>query len=203
MDRKRNTKSNGRLIMPRGGFREGAGRPKSGRKVHTIRATNEEWELIKAYAEQVKTGKLPEISKGQYVKPTGKAKSAVKKSKSTRKLGQLAHATVIFGNPDKIKYGCFFCIPEGKKYAIKAYFCPMSSAPEIVWDVLNKTIVTYGYLMPDTSGWIWKNAEGQKLLGPDPEILSRKKTIKAAFACWLSDFLVNQKAVRAKELQVR
>lgn len=49
--------------MPRGGFREGAGRPKSGRKVHIIRATNEEWELIKAYAEQVKTGKLPEISK--------------------------------------------------------------------------------------------------------------------------------------------
>ena len=40
--------------MPRGGFREGAGRPKSGRKVHTIRATDEEWKLIKAYAEQVK-----------------------------------------------------------------------------------------------------------------------------------------------------
>lgn len=189
--------------MPRGGFREGAGRPKSGRKVHTIRATDEEWELIKAYAEQVKAGKFPEISKGQDVKPTGKAKPAVKKSKSTKKLGQLAYATVVFGNPDKIKYGCFFCVPEGEKYAIKAYFCPMSSVPEIVWDVLNKTIVTYGYLVPDTRGWIWKNAEGQKLLGPDPEALSRKKTIKAAFACWLSDLLVNQKAVRAKELQVR
>lgn len=189
--------------MPRGGFREGAGRPKSGRKVHTIRATNEEWKLIKAYAEQVKTGKLPEISKGQDVKPTGKAKPAVKKSKSTRKLGQLAHATVIFGNPEKIKYGCFFCVPEGKKYAVKVYFCPIGKAPARIWDALDKATVTYGYLAPAPSGWILKNAEGQKLLGPDPEILSRKKTIKAAFACWLSELLVNQKAVRAKELQVR
>lgn len=49
--------------MPRGGFREGAGRPKSGRKVYTIRATDEEWKLIKSYAEQVKAGKLPKISK--------------------------------------------------------------------------------------------------------------------------------------------
>ena len=189
--------------MPRGGFREGAGRPKSGRKVHTIRATNEEWKLIKAYAEQVKTGKLPEISKGQDVKPTGKAKPAVKKSKSTKKLGQLAYATVVFGNPEKIKYGCFFCIPEGEKYAIKAYFCLTSEAPTNVWNVLDEVDVTYGYLMPATSGWVWKNAEGQKLLGPDSEILSRKKTIKAAFACWLSELLVNQKEVRAKELQER
>ena len=189
--------------MPRGGFREGAGRPKSGRKVHTIRATNEEWKLIKAYAEQVKTGKLPDISKGQDVKPTGKAKPAVKKSKSTKKLGQLAYATVVFGNPEKIKYGCFFCIPEGEKYAIKAYFCLTSEAPTNVWNVLDEVDVTYGYLMPATSGWVWKNAEGQKLLGPDSEILSRKKTIKAAFACWLSELLVNQKEVRAKELQER
>ena len=189
--------------MPRGGFRKGAGRPKSGRKVHTIRATNEEWKLIKAYAEQVKTGKLPEISKGQDVKPTGKAKPAVKKSKSTKKLGQLAYATVVFGNPEKIKYGCFFCIPEGEKYAIKAYFCLTSEAPTNVWNVLDEVDVTYGYLMPATSGWVWKNAEGQKLLGPDSEILSRKKTIKAAFACWLSELLVNQKEVRSKELQER
>ena len=52
--------------MPRGGFREGAGRPKSGRKVHTVRATEEEWKLIKAYAEQVKTGKVPKEKKVQY-----------------------------------------------------------------------------------------------------------------------------------------
>lgn len=64
--------------MPRGGFREGAGRPKSGRKVHTIRATDEEWTLIKAYAEQVKKGSLPEISKVQEVKPTEEPKTAVK-----------------------------------------------------------------------------------------------------------------------------
>lgn len=100
--------------MPRGGFREGAGRPKSGRKVYTIRATDEEWKLIKSYAEQVKAGKLPKISKVQEAKHSEKSKAAVKKrSKSTKKLGQLAHATVIFGNPDKIKYGCFFCVPEG------------------------------------------------------------------------------------------
>ena len=49
--------------MSRGGYREGAGRPKSGRKVRTIRATDEEWKLIKAYAEQVKAGKLPEKQK--------------------------------------------------------------------------------------------------------------------------------------------
>lgn len=190
--------------MPRGGFREGAGRPKSGRKVHTIRATDEEWTLIKAYAEQVKTGKLPKISKVQEAKHSEKSKPAVKKrSKSTKKLSQLAHATVIFGNPDKIKYGCFFCVPEGEKYAVKAYFCPIGKAPASIWDALDKVTVTYGYLAPATSGWTWKNAEGQKLLGPDPEILSRKKTIKAAFACWLSELLVNQKAVRAKELQER
>lgn len=190
--------------MPRGGFREGAGRPKSGRKVHIIRATDEEWTLIKAYAEQVKKGSLSEISKVQEVKPTEEPKTAVKKRvKRARKLGQLAHATVIFGNPERIKYGCFFCIPEGKKYAIKAYFCPTSEAPTNVWDVLDEVAVTYGYLVPAASGWTWKNAEGQKLLGPDPEILSRKKTIKAAFACWLSELLINQKAVRAKELQVR
>lgn len=47
--------------MPRGGFREGAGRPKSGRKVHTIRATDEEWKLIKAYSEQVK--RMQEVKK--------------------------------------------------------------------------------------------------------------------------------------------
>lgn len=190
--------------MPRGGFREGAGRPKSGRKVHTIRATDKEWTLIKAYAEQVKKGSLPEISKVQEVKPTEEPKIAVKKRvKKAKKLGQLAHATVIFGNPDKIKNGCFFCIPEGKKYAIKAYFCPMGEAPANVWDVLDEVAVTYGYLVPAASGWVWKNAEGQNLLGPDPEILSRKKTIKAAFACWLSELLVNQKAVRAKELKER
>lgn len=71
--------------MPRGGFREGSGRPKSGRKVHTVRATNEEWELIKAYAEQVKAGKLPELSK---VKEVKESKSAVKKAKSVNFTGQ-------------------------------------------------------------------------------------------------------------------
>ena len=190
--------------MPRGGFREGAGRPKSGRKVRTIRATDEEWKLIKAYAEQLKAGKSPEILKRQEIKQVEVPKPVVKKkAKSTKKLGQLEHATFIFGNPDKIKYGCFFCIPEGEKYAIKAYFCPTSEAPTKVWDALDKVIVTYGYLVPATNGWIWKNAEGQNILGPDPERLSRKKTIKAAFAYWLSDLLLNQNAIRAKELQER
>jgi hypothetical protein len=182
--------------MPRGGYREGAGRPKSGRKVHTIRATTEEWDLIKVYAEKVKAGKLPEKIEVQKTK-----KSVVKK---TKKLGQLAHATIIFGNPEKIKYGCFFCIlDDRKRYAIKAYFCPESGAPVSVWDALDKVAVTYGYLMSTTDGWTWKSAEGQKLLGPDPEILSKKKTIKAAFACWLSDLLVNQKRITVKELQER
>lgn len=190
--------------MPRGGFREGAGRPKSGRKVHTIRATEEEWKLIKAYAEQVKAGKLQEKPKVQKHKSDGKPKSvAKKKARTPKKLGQLAHATVVFGNPEKIKYGCFFCVPYGDKYAVKVYFCPMSEAPASVWDALEKVVVTYGYLVLAESGWVWKNAAGQKLLGPDPELLSRKKTIKAAFACWLSDLLANQKAVRAKELQER
>ena len=190
--------------MPRGGFREGAGRPKSGRKVHTVRATEEEWKLIKAYAEQVKTGKVPKKSEEKKPKPVTEPKLAVKKQvKTPKRLGQLAHATVVFGNPEKIKYGCFFCIPDGDKYAIKAYFCPMSEAPARVWDALDKVVVTYGYLVLAESGWTWKNAAGQKLLGPDPERLSRKKTIKAAFAFWLSDLLANQKAVRAKELQER
>lgn len=186
--------------MPRGGFREGSGRPKSGRKVHTVRATNEEWELIKAYAEQVKAGKLPELSK---VKEVKESKSAVKKAKSINKLGQLAHATIIFGNPEKIKYGCFFCIPDGKRYAIKAYFCPESEAPASVWDVLDKVAVTYGYLVSTSEGWTWKNADGQRVLGPDPDMLSKKKTVKAAFACWLSDLLANQKKIRVKDLQER
>ena len=189
--------------MPRGGFREGAGRPKSGRKVHTVRATDEEWKLIKAFAEQVKSGKLPEKSKAKEVKPVKEPKATVKKAKRTKKIGQLAHATIIFGNPEKIKYGCFFCVPDGERYAIKAYFCPTNEAPASVWDALDKVVVTYGYLVPTTDGWAWKNADSQRLLGPDPEILSRKKTIKAAFACWLSELLANQKAVRAKELQER
>ena len=54
--------------MPRGGYREGVGRPKSGRKVHTIRATTEEWDLIKVYAEKVKAGKLPEKIEAPIVK---------------------------------------------------------------------------------------------------------------------------------------
>lgn len=181
--------------MPRGGYREGAGRPKSGRKVRTIRATDEEWKLIKAYAEQVKAGKLPENQKPK--------ETVIRNQRRTKKLGQLAHATVIFGNPEKIKYGCFFCIPDGGEYAIKAYFCPESGAPVSVWDALDKVAVTYGYLMSTTDGWTWKSTEGQKLLGPDPEILSKKKTIKAAFACWLSDLLVNQTRITVKDLQER
>ncbi len=90
--------------MPRGGYREGAGRPKSGRKVHTIRATDEEWRLIKAYSEQVKAGKLPEKIVTQKTKKIAKSKLAVKRAK---KLGQLAYACIIFGNPEKVKYGCF------------------------------------------------------------------------------------------------
>lgn len=40
--------------MPRGGSRPGAGRPHTGRKIHAVRATDEEWALIKAYAEELK-----------------------------------------------------------------------------------------------------------------------------------------------------
>ncbi|MBT8800967.1 hypothetical protein ACXO18_02300 [Lactobacillus delbrueckii subsp. bulgaricus] len=65
--------------MPRGGFREGAGRPKSGRKVRTIRATDEEWKLIKAYAEQLKAGKSPEILKRQEIKQVEVPKPVVNK----------------------------------------------------------------------------------------------------------------------------
>ena len=82
-------------------------------------------------------------------------------------------------------------------------FCPESGSPVSVWDVLDKVVVTYGYLVPTSGGWIWKTAKGQRLLGPDPEILSKKKTIRAAFACWLSDLLVNQNRITAKELQER
>lgn len=187
--------------MPRGGFREGAGRPKTGRKVHTIRATDEEWKLIKVYAEQVKTGKLPEVEKTKQIeklKPTTK-----KKIKSPKKLGQLAHATIIFGSPSQNNFGCFFCIPDGNKYAIKAYFCPSSEAPANVWDALDKVVVTYGYLEQSSIGWVWKNANDQKILGPDPEKLAGKKTIKAAFACWISALLVMQKSVRVKDIEER
>lgn len=181
--------------MPRGGYREGAGRPKSGRKVHTIRATTEEWDLIKVYAEKVKAGKLPEKVEVQKTK-----KSVVKK---TKKLGQLAYASSIFGNPEKVKYGCFFCVSDGKRYAIKAYFCPENEAPENIWNALDKVVVTYGYLVPTPGGWTWKTADGQRILGPDPETLSKKKTVKAAFTCWLSDLLANQKKIRVKDLQER
>lgn len=186
--------------MPRGGFREGAGRPKSGRKVHTIRATEEEWKLIKAYSEQVKAGKLPEKLEVQKTKKIAKSKSAAKR---TKKLGQLAHATIIFGNPEKVKYGCFFCIPEDKKYVIKAYFCPESEVPANVWDAIDKTTVTYGYFVPASIGWTWESGEGHNSVEPDPEILSKKKTIKAAFAQWLSELLLNQKKIRVKDLQER
>lgn len=183
--------------MSRGGYREGAGRPKSGRKVHTIRATDEEWKLIKAFGKQVKAGKLPEVQK---TKKIAKPKSAAKR---TKKLGQLAHATIIFGNPEKVKYGCFFCIPEGKRYVIKAYFCPENEAPASVWDAIDKTTVTYGHLVPASIGWTWVSAEDHSSLRPDPEALSKKKTINAAFAQWLSELLLNQKKIRVKDLQER
>lgn len=190
--------------MPRGGFREGAGRPKTGRKVHTIRATDEEWKLIKVYAEQVKAGKLPEVPKVKKIKHVNKPKPAVnKKARGSKKLGQLACASIIFGNPSHINYGYFFCVPDGNGYAIKAYLCSESKAPANVWDAFDKLEVTYGYLIPAPSGWIWENAEDQKILGPDPEKLSSKKTIKSAFACWLSALLVNRKPIRAKEVQER
>ena len=181
--------------MPRGGYREGAGRPKSGRKVHTIRATEEEWKLIKVYADQVKAGKFPK--KLEVQKPKN---SVVKK---TKKLGQLAHASIIFGNPEKVKYGCFFCVPDGKRYVIKAYFCSESEAPVSVWDVIDKTTVIYGHLVPASVGWTWVGAEDHSSLGPDPETLSKKKTVKAAFACWLSDLLLNQPNIRVRDLQER
>lgn len=187
--------------MPRGGFREGAGRPKTGRKVHTIRATEEEWKLIKAYAEQVKAGKLSNLEK---TKPIEKLKPAPKKKiKSSKKLGQLACASIIFGNPSHINYGCFFCVPDGNRYVIKAHLCSEGEAPANVWDAFDKLEVTYGYLIPAPGGWAWENAEDQKILGPDPEKLSNKKTIKSAFACWLSALLVNRKVVRAKEIKER
>lgn len=113
--------------MTRGGFREGAGRPKTGRKVHTIRATDEEWKLIKAYAEQVKAGKLPEVPKVEKTKRVNNSKSATKKIvRGSKKLGQLACPSIIFGNPSYINYGCFFCVPDGNGYAIKAYLCSES-----------------------------------------------------------------------------
>ena len=73
---------------------KGQGVRKVAVKFNTIRATDEEWELIKAYAEQVKLGKLPELSKAKEVKPVKEPKAAVKKAKRTKKLGQLAHATI-------------------------------------------------------------------------------------------------------------
>lgn len=45
--------------MPRGGKREGAGRPKKEgelRKMCSMRATNEEWDLIQAFARILKYG---------------------------------------------------------------------------------------------------------------------------------------------------
>ena len=101
--------------MPRGGFREGAGRPKSGRKVHTIRATDEEWKLIKAYAEQVKLGKLPELSKAKEVKPVKETKAAVKKAKRTdilRPIHRELPMSMRFGREMQI-----IRILDGAKYA--------------------------------------------------------------------------------------
>lgn len=116
-------------------------------------------------------------------------------------MKKLAYSNIVFGNPKSVDYGCFFCVPEGKKYVVKSYFCSEAEAPASVWDVLDKVVVTYGCFIPAASGWIWENSEDRKFLGPDPEILSRKKTIKAAFAYWLSDLLANHPRVRIKDLQ--
>lgn len=179
--------------------------PENGRKAHSIRATDDEWKLIKAYADQVKSGKMPKptsILNNQPVKPY---KSALKKIERAKKLGQLAYSTVVFGNPVDIAYGVFFCVPEGNKYAIKAFFCPESEIPTDIWNPLDKAFVVYGYLIPASSGsgWIWETSKDEHVLGPDSELLLKKKTIKAAFACWLSDLLAFQKAVRVKDLKTR
>ena len=45
--------------MPRGGKREGAGRPVSAgevRKLRSMRATNKEWQLIQKFARMLKKG---------------------------------------------------------------------------------------------------------------------------------------------------
>ena len=45
--------------MPRGGFREGAGRPKidnADRKQRQLRSSDEEWQLIKAFDKILKYG---------------------------------------------------------------------------------------------------------------------------------------------------
>ncbi|WP_270237378.1 hypothetical protein [Lactobacillus delbrueckii] len=101
--------------MPRGGFREGAGRPKSGRKVHTIRATDEEWKLIKAYAEQVKLGKLPELSKAKEVKPVKETKAAVNASfpgfyNSNYTVGRFSASRISFMHdfPEMREFGYFY-----------------------------------------------------------------------------------------------
>lgn len=179
--------------------------PENGRKAHSIRATDDEWKLIKAYADQVKSEKMPKptsILNNQPVKPY---KSALKKIERAKKLGQLAYSTVVFGNPVDIAYGVFFCVPEGNKYAIKAFFCPESEIPTDIWNALDKAFVVYGYLIPASSGsgWIWETSKDEHVLGPDSELLLKKKTIKAAFACWLSDLLAFQKAVRVKDLKTR
>ncbi|MEB3067363.1 hypothetical protein, partial [Parvimonas micra] len=91
--------------------------------------------LIKAYAEQVKAGELSEVPKVEKTKRINKPKSATKKiARGSKKLGQLACTSIIFGNPSHINYGCFFCVPDGNRYAIKAYLCSESEAPANVWD---------------------------------------------------------------------
>lgn len=41
----------------RGGSRTGAGRPKTENKPRTIRVTDEQWEQVKKYIEQLKVGR--------------------------------------------------------------------------------------------------------------------------------------------------
>lgn len=174
------------------------------REIRSLRATDWEWGMIKNYASLIK---------------------AYTDKKHVMVKGQLGYKTTIFGVPDSVRVGFFYAVPDGEgKYYVEAFYHSEEDAPEDIWegditpedswngngfpeDILIDQAKTpikgvkevYGYLEKTEEGWKWTSTK-ENYLGPDPEKLASKKSVKAAFAYWLTDLLQMQKPVRAKDI---
>lgn len=182
------------------------------RAIRSVRANDWEWAMIKDYAHLLKTY-------------TDDVEAEAK--------GQLGYKTTVFGVPDSVRVGFFYAVPnsrEKEKYRIEAFYYSEEEAPEDLWegkftpedfwnhwtskkspeDVLldqkkaseSEKSVIYGYLKKTEDGWSWTSTK-EGYLGPDPEKLASKKSIKAAFAYWLSDLMQMQDPVKAMDIIVK
>lgn len=171
--------------MPRGGKRVGAGRPK-GKATKTVR---------------VPLDVLDEMAKQGADWNDVLAFLKKRRPKKTKLQGMLAYSWETYGVKDTApdRYSTAYCIPEGHRFAVKYY--PSQDKFKDVW-IGVETAEIWGWLKETPDGWVWDNAPGVNLGPGDPEVFTWKtegKSIKVAFAYWLSDLL--DKRIKVKDLE--